>query len=420
MPLDTFKVPVLWVDINKITPNPKNRNLHSPEQIKRLVKLLESHGWRHPLVVSNRSKKLVAGHGRLLAAKEMKMDIAPVHYQDFDSEEEEFQFGIADNAIASWAELDLSGIHTDLPDLEPFDIDLLGIKDFEFEPPIEGKCDEDEVPETPKETTVRLGDLYQLGEHRVMCGDSTDKAQVERLMNGEKADMVFTDPPYNVDYDYNSSNDKRTDEEYRKFLTDVFVLCEENLAEDAYCYVKNAPRNLPGFFPIMQKWILNNLIVWPHSCQFHPSNRFSTNWEAIAVFFRGKPIFNPKAQTQEVTTPLRLKGIIKTDGRIDDVWHDIPWLSAGAMMAKETIRKPGTNSKAHPCQMPIALPERAIVFSSDERAKVLDPFSGSGSTLIACEKTKRRCFGIEIDPLYVQVIIDRWEKFTGKKAVKIG
>lgn len=122
------------ISISEIKENPKNRNKHPEDQIDRLAKILQDQGWRHPLIVSKRSGLLVVGHGRLAAAKKLGMTEVPVTMQDFSSEEEEFRFGVADNAIASWSELDLSGIHLDLPTLESFDIDLLGIKEFQFEP----------------------------------------------------------------------------------------------------------------------------------------------------------------------------------------------------------------------------------------------------------------------------------------------
>lgn len=125
---------ITWESVLSIKPNPKNRNNHSQEQIDRLVKLIEAHGWRQPLIVSKRSGKLVSGHGRLLAAKQLKLTHVPVMIQNFETAEEEYQFGIADNAIASWAELDLSGIHTDLPEIGPFDLELLGLKNFMLTP----------------------------------------------------------------------------------------------------------------------------------------------------------------------------------------------------------------------------------------------------------------------------------------------
>lgn len=187
------------VPVDKIKPNDKNRNTHSEEQIEHLAKQYAYQGFRNPLIVSNRSGLLVAGHGRLLAAKKAGLTELPVIYQDFDDDTQEYAFGVADNATADWAELDLSGINMDLGDLGPdFNIDLLGIKDFVLEPAeMIPQCDEDAVPEHVEPRT-KLGDVYQLGRHRLMCGDSTSIDAVERLMAGEKADMVFTDPPYGM------------------------------------------------------------------------------------------------------------------------------------------------------------------------------------------------------------------------------
>ena len=178
-----------WVDIDSIKPNPKNRNIHSDEQIERLAKLIKNFGWRHPILISRQSGLIVAGHGRYLAAKKMGAKTVPIHIQDFASSDEEYAFGIADNASALWAELDLAGINLDLPDLGPdFDIDLLGIKDFVLEPADKyGDKDADEVPES-RGTDIRLGDIFKLGNHKLICGDATDKTTVERLMSYYKCD----------------------------------------------------------------------------------------------------------------------------------------------------------------------------------------------------------------------------------------
>ena len=202
--------------LSDLRPHPKNRNTHSDGQISRLAKLFEFQGVRHPIIVSNLSGRIVAGHARLAAAQFIGMTEFPVDYQDFENEEQEYAFLVADNAIAEWATLDLAGINADLQDLGPdFDLDQLGIKDFTLDiAEKEGQCGEDEVPEgAAVDTRCKPGDLWQLGNHRVLCGDSTDRSQVERLMNGEKADMVFTDPPYGMDldtdYNYMFRNDKR-------------------------------------------------------------------------------------------------------------------------------------------------------------------------------------------------------------------
>ena len=188
------------VNVDELKAHPKNRNSHSKEQVTRLSKLLRYQGIRAPIVVSNLSGCIVKGHGTLSAIMNNQAKQAPVVFQDFTDEAQEYAFVQSDNAIASWSELDLSGINMDIGTFGPeFDLEHLGIKDFKIEvadhiPPV----DPDDVPETPMKPKTKLGDLWTLGKHRLLCGDSTSVDAVERLMGGEKADMVFTDPPYGI------------------------------------------------------------------------------------------------------------------------------------------------------------------------------------------------------------------------------
>jgi hypothetical protein len=171
------------IPVSKITPHPKNRNQHSKEQIERLAKILKYQGWRYPIKISNQTGFITSGHGRLYAAIENGWKEVPVNFQDYESDDQEYADLQADNSIASWAELDLSGINSDIGDLGPdFDIDLLGIKDFVLEPAdkLEPQCDEDEVPEHV-EPKIKHGDIYKLGSHRLMCGDSTVIDDVDKL-----------------------------------------------------------------------------------------------------------------------------------------------------------------------------------------------------------------------------------------------
>ena len=189
------------VDIDSLISNPKNPTKHSEKQLQLLAKILKHQGWRHPITVSNRSGFVVSGHGRIEAAKLNGWSQVPIDRQDFKTEADEYAHLIADNKIAELADLDLSMVNDEVLKLEDFDFDLLGIPDFE---PVQieqldPQCDEDEVPENV-ETRVKPGDLWVLGEHRLLCGDATNIQHVERLMNGEKADMVFTDPPYRVSF----------------------------------------------------------------------------------------------------------------------------------------------------------------------------------------------------------------------------
>lgn len=190
------------VKIETLKPHPKNMHKHSKDQIDRLCKLIEYQGFRNPIIVQKGTDLIVAGHGRILAAKKLKIKEVPVIYQEFESEAQLYSYIVSDNAIGkdSWATLDLSMINTEMLDFGPdFDIDMLGIKDFVIEPieKYEAQTDEDEVPEVIHPIT-RRGDIWLLGNHRLMCGDSTMIDDVEKLMNGSKIDLVHTDPPYGI------------------------------------------------------------------------------------------------------------------------------------------------------------------------------------------------------------------------------
>lgn len=389
---------LVLLPIGELKPNPKNRNKHPREQIERLKKLIQYQGFRQPIIVSNRSGLMVVGHGRLEAAKELGMTHVPVIFQDFESEEQEYAFSISDNAVASWSELDLSGINMDIPDLGPdFDLELLGMKDFELVPPetVPG-CDEDEVPEKV-EPKAKRGDLYVLGNHRLMCGDSTSIDDVERLMGAEKADMVFTDPPYGVSYEQGKytgasvknkfspiANDEKRGDELRCFIRDVFTNAWAASNEPAVIYSWSPPL-LEG------AEILAGLV--------------ESNWHI---------------QSQLIWDKKRL--IL---GRADYQWrHEICWYGykgqnhfwCGDRDQTSVWEQKRDSNYDHPTQKPVELAERAMNNSSKNGDAVLDLFLGSGSTLVACEKTNRRCFGMEIDPHYIDVIIARWERFSGKKA----
>jgi DNA modification methylase len=368
------------VSIKELKPNPLNRNSHPKNQIERLAKVLEYQGWRYPIKVSKRSGLITSGHGRLEAAKLLKWKEVPVSFQEYASEEQEYADTISDNSIASWSELDLSGINSDLTDLGPdFDIDLLGIKDFVLEPieKLEPQCDEDEVPDALPEPKVVKGEVYILGNHRLMCGDSTAITDVERLMDGKKADFVYMDPPYgmNLKTDYAMTNrvEGKTyrpvigdDEDFDpRFFFEYFKDAREHFwwGADYYC----------NYIPKGGAWV-----VW--------DKKKDDLDESIGTGF--ELCWSKKPHKRMLARFL--------------------WSGFTAKERKET--------RVHPTQKPIALHEWFFERWGKPADSVVDLFGGSGSTLIACEKTDRHCFMMELDPHYCGVILDRWQKYTGKKA----
>lgn len=388
----------------KLKGHPKNPNQHPEDQIARLAQILRYQGWRYPVKVSKRSGFITSGHGRIEAAWLNGWDKVPVNYQDYEDDEQEYADVIADNAIASWSELDLASVNTHMVELGPdFDIDLLGIKDFvlDMSEKTEGLTDEDDVPAIPEIPKTKMGDLYHLGSHRLLCGDSTKKEDVARLMNGEKADMVFTDPPYGVGYNpewrekfcakRGNEHDLKTKTSTKYMPNDVDFDFTEVIAafDPTVVYVWHASSHTVAVHGgLSTKGIIpKQMIVWNKT--IHTLSRSHYHWKHEPCWYAVKEGENHMwAGAHDQTT----------------VW-DFPPMHSFANKEEHT---------GHACQKPVALMEKGI---ANHICKIIaDPFLGSGSTLIACEKTGRRCYGMEIDPHYCDVIVERWEKFTGKKA----
>ncbi len=375
--------------------NPRNPNVHTPEQIERIAKILEYQGARKPATLSKRADVLTAGHGRILGAEKLGWKSYPVDYQEYENEEQEYADMVADNALSDWSTLDLSGINSHVPELGPdFDLDFLGIKDFELVigDTLEPQCDEDEVPDNA-DTRVKLGDVWQLGRHRLMCGDSTAITDVEKLMAGSKADMVFTDPPYGVNYDggiqftkdgvKTSQRTKLKNDDTTKIFSEVLPLLVQNVDGPIYTWYA-ATKELELYQAIKDcDGQAHAQIIWVKDGGYAAMNASYKQKHEPCVFWK------PAGAT------------LRWDGPTTEntIWE----------MSKDKL------NKLHPTQKPVELAERAI--KNHKAETVLDLFGGSGSTLIACEKTNRRCFMMEIDPHYCDVILARWEKYTGKQAV---
>jgi DNA modification methylase len=380
------------VDPSKLKYHPKNRNKHSKEQIERLAKIIEYQGWRYAIKVSKNSNFVTSGHGRIAAAFLKKWKEVPVVYQDYESDEQEYADVQADNAIASWSELDLSGINLDIADLGPdFDLDMLGLKDFTLD--VADKFadkDADEVPEV-KESICKLGDLWQLGRHRLLCGDATKKEDVERLMNGEKADMVYTDPPYGINLETDYSKISRG----------------EN--QKIYNPSKNKGRSYKKIFgdsndfdpTFLLSLTCDELFIWG-------GNNFSTKLPKGGWICWDKKLNEASDKALSGDFELCWSRDTHKFSTVRIYWN-------GAFGSQ-----PDCKGWVHPSQKPIALAEWFFGRWGKDKTNIVDLYLGSGSTLIACEKTNRKCFGMEIDPGYCDVIIARWEKFTGEKAVKLG
>jgi len=361
------------VSVKSLLPHPKNNNKHPPEQIERLAKLIEYQGFRNPVVVQKGTNLVVAGHGRIEAAKKLGIKKVPVTYQEFESDAQIYAYLTSDNAIAAWAELDLSAVNTEMLDLGPdFDIDMLGIKDFVIEPieKFEPQSDEDDVPEVVHPIT-RKGDLWLLGKHRLLCGDSTMIDDVERLMNGEKADMVFTDPPYGIGIDGQKKSIAKNPKHSRK-------------GHEFQGWDSEIPSE--DFFQILHSLNVPSIVFGGnYMTEFLPPSK---GW-----------IYWGKGQDGQLTA---------SDGEL--AWTNLDKPLRAVIANRATIGK-----SVHPTQKPVGVVEFCLDYV-DGAKSVLDFFTGSGSTLMACEKKDKTFYGMELSEKYCDVIIKRWEQYTGKKA----
>ena len=365
-------------DLRPYEKNPRKND----EAVKYVQESIKQFGFKVPIVI-DRDFVIVAGHTRYKAAKMLGMEEVPCIVADDLTDEQVKAFRLADNKVAEKAEWDFDLLGGEMDDIFDIDMTLFGfeLEDYEEETEVQEDNFEAELPEEPK---AKLGDIYQLGNHRLMCGDSTLIDDVEKLMNGEKADMVFTDPPYGYNYQSNMREKSQkfdvieNDDKILDFFPNIQIVC------NGFVFICTTWKVLDKWIPLFKKYHeLSNMIIWNKGgggiCDL--KHTFSTDYEVILCSNNGREI---------------------TGKRIGSVW---------------TIQKDGSSSYVHPTQKPVKLAEFAIRNTTNRKDIVLDLFGGSGSTLIGCEQMDRQCRMMEYDPKYVDVIIDRWEQFTGEKAV---
>lgn len=378
--------------IEEIKPYPKNAKKHPAKQVAQIAASIKEFGFNQPIVV-DKDGVVIVGHGRLEAAKSLGLQEVPVIEVDLTSAKAK-AYRLADNKLNE-SDWEMKLVIEELKEiaLEGIDIELTG---FTKDLIIESSDNDDEVPEVPVEAMSKLGDLFQLGDHRLLCGDATKLEDVERLMDGQKADCVVTDPPYNTgmqNKDESSAptwlghmfNDKI--EDWDKFLADTFANYFAVTKGDCAFYVFIDWRRVGDIREVMEKIMsVKNVIVWDKQVHGLGSD-YKFTYELCVVGKKGTP---------EISNRFGLD--------YQDIWR--------------VQRKMGRNEE-HATAKPIELLEKPITHASKHDDIVLDLFGGSGSTMIACEKLGRKCYMMELDPKYIDVIIARWEKFTGNKSVKL-
>lgn len=376
----------------ELIPYAANSRTHSDEQVNQIAASIKEFGFNNPVLI-DKDNGIIAGHGRVMAAQKLGMEEVPTICLDHLTDAQRRAYIIADNKLALNAGWDDEALQAEIDRLrdEEFDVALLGFDDDELDALIqdmetEGLTDEDEVPEVPEQPVTVEGDVWLLGNHRLMCGDSTSVDAVDKLMDGEKADMLHTDPPYGVDYE-GVPNDHLKDAQLEAFLHNALACAFHALEEGSNVYVWHADITALEFISAFRSAGFNqarpSTIQWVKpSLTMSQGDYHSKNEPCLYGWKEGKGRVRVKDRTQ--TT----------------IWE-----------IDRTAEK-----KVHPTMKPIELCERAINNSSKANSLILDLFGGSGSTLIACEKTNRKCRMMELDPKYCDVIIKRWQDFTGKEA----
>lgn len=374
--------------VESLIPYVNNSRKHSDEQVAQIAASIKEFGWTNPILVDGENG-IIAGHGRLMAARKLSMEEVPVIELAHLSDNQRKALIIADNKLALNADWDNDILALELSDLSAadYDLDILGFDNEEvgklLKTETEGLTDEDEVPEPPPEPITKLGDVWILGNHRLMCGDSTSIDAVDKLMDRQKADMVNTDPPYGISY---QSNMRTKSAKFDVLKNDDVILDVVPIIEacsTGWVFIWTT-------WKVIDKWLENtkgfgfptNMVIWFKGGGGigDLKKTFLTDYEMALVFNRGAEL---------------------TGKRIGSVWK---------------VGKDNAVDYAHPTQKPVALAEEAIDKTTCGGAVVLDLFGGSGSTLIACEKIGRHARLMELDPIYCDVIVKRWENFTGKKA----
>ena len=379
------------VDIHKLIPYVNNARTHNVQQINKLRSSLREFGFINPVII-DRDFNVIAGHGRIMAAKEEGINEVPCVFVDYLTEAQKKAYILADNRMAmdaGWDE-ELLKVEIEALQAEDFDLSLTGFDESElsgfFDTADDAKDDDFDVDaELEKPPVTKSGDLWLLGNHRLLCGDSTKAETYEMLMNGKKANLVVTDPPYNVNYQGTAGkikNDNLENDKFYQFLFDAFTCMEKAMADDASIYVFHADTEGLNFRKAFADagFYLSGTCIWKK--QSLVLGRSPYQWQHEPCLFGWKK--NDKHQWY-------------SDRKQTTIWE---------------FDKPKKNGD-HPTMKPVPLIAYPIKNSSMSNCIVLDPFGGSGSTLIACEQTNRICHTIELDEKYCDVIIKRYIEQVG-------
>lgn len=395
---DDRQIEIRSIDV--ITPYARNSRTHSDEQVAQIAASIREFGWTTPILIDEEGS-VICGHGRLLAARKLGQAEVEVIVARGWSDAKKRAYVIADNKLALNAGWDMELLALELADLKEFDFDL-GLTGFSGEElakllpdKTEGNTDPDEIPEVPADPITKPGDVWLMGKHRLLCGDSTSVDDMEKLTAGQLVDMWLTDPPYNVAYEGGTKdkltiqNDNMGDEQFRAFLRDAYVTADAVMKPGAVFYIWHADSEGYNFRGAARDagWQVRQCLIWKKSSQVMGRQDF--HWKHEPCLYGWK----------------------------DGAAH--LWANDRKQTTVLEFDKPSRNGE-HPTMKPVAIFEYQLLNNTKGGDIVLDSFAGSGTAAIAAEQNGRVAYLMELDPRYCDVIIKRWQDFTGKAAILEG
>jgi site-specific DNA-methyltransferase (adenine-specific) len=387
------KLTIEYLPIGDLKAYERNAKLHPAEQIQQIKTSIQEFGFNDPVAVWN-DNEIIEGHGRLIAAKELGYTEIPVIRLDSLTDEQRKAYMLVHNKLTMDTGFDLELLNIELGSINDIDMTEFGFEFEMFSDDSSEVIEDDYNEELPEEPKSKLGDIYQLGRHRLMCGDSTDAEQVKVLTNGELVDMLLTDPPYNVAYEGKTKdklkikNDNMEDTAFRQFLCSAFSAANEVMKAGAVYYIWHSDSEGYNFRGACHDigWQVREVLIWNKNSMV--LGRQDYQWKHEPCLYGWK----------------------------DGASH--LWASDRKQTTVIDFNKPN-KSDIHPTMKPVGLFDYQIQNNTKGGDIVLDLFNGSGTTIIACEQNGRKAYCMELAPKYVDAAIDRWEKFTGQKAVKL-
>lgn len=407
---------ITYRPISEIKPYDKNAKKHPDKQVIKIADSIKEFGFNQPIVV-DKDDVVIVGHGRLMAAFYLDLKEVPVMTLDIDDEKAR-AYRLADNKLNE-SEWDINLVISELKGLSLPMLDLTG---FSRSLVINPDWKDDVVPEVPKVAKSKLGDVYEMGRHRLICGDATKKDDFVKLMGGVKADMVFTDPPYNVNYHgagKNTSstimNDKMSDTKFFEFLTDSFAVVREFIKKSAGLYVFHSPTTQATFEAALDinEMEVKYQLIWNKPSAGLGGGHYRNKHEPF--FYAAVKNVSPNFYGDRTHTTIL--DFHKSEAAILKWVDEMREADRNGKTTIWTMKREPTGEYVHPTQKPVELVMYALHNSSKVEDVVLDPFLGSGSTLIACEKTNRACYGSELDPKFADVIVQRYVDYTENRNI---